>query len=578
DGFPVLFTNIGKAYQQSGDKPKALEYYRQAVSAAKEIAIPLESVQPLLNIASLFHESRRFAEALQKVRSALGLAEKTGNKEIVRNCRKQLADIYYAMGRHKQAYQQLKEFKALDDELFKSTSSSKLTEIEAGYEIEKREKEIDLLKKKEKIQDLQISKHKTLLKFYVLVGVLILIIALFNFLLYRYRKRAGRKVAESEAKYRSVVERAHEGIVIIQECKVRYMNPSLAQMIGYSWEEVPEVSYDMLIPENLREKMKNNYESRLSGNAVPNVYETALLHKNGETLDVEVNAGLITYGKQPAVMAFLRPTYEKKQLEAERLRRMKLEAVGQLAAGIAHDFNNILAVILGNIAMARTCIQTGKQPLKMLTKIENSSLNARDLAQQFLTFSEGGIPFKRDESLERIINEAKKWAADSSEITLGEHNIKTDIPADLPAVVCEARQIGQVFQAVISNAVEAMGNKVGTIHIGARSFTLEAPKWEIAPGPYVRLTIGDEGEGIPKENLLKIFDPYFSTRNQVSRKGLGLGLAIVYSIVKQHGGHIEAESEVGTGTVITIYLPAAPVPPAGLPAGQRAAPLGTPMQ
>ncbi|MCI0470398.1 MAG: ATP-binding protein, partial [Candidatus Aminicenantes bacterium] len=132
--------------------------------------------------------------------------------------------------------------------------------------------------------------------------------------------------------------------------------------------------------------------------------------------------------------------------------------------------------------------------------------------------------------------------------------INLDIPTDLWEINCDEDQIYQVFISLLDNAAEAMEGE-GQVTIEAENLEVEAADAALKPGKYVKIAVKDEGEGIPGKNLHKIFDPYFSTRGRVSQKGLGFGLAIVYSIIKQHAGHIEVESKVNIGTAVTFYLP-----------------------
>jgi len=280
-------------------------------------------------------------------------------------------------------------------------------------------------------------------------------------------------------------------------------------------------------------------------------------------VDVEVNAGIIPYENRPADLVIVRDISEKKQLEEEKLKRGKLEAVGILAGGIAHDFNDLLSVILGNIEMARLVSQPEKKLLNILSKAEKAAFKTRELAKRFLTFSEGGIPIKKSAPIQPIIQEAL-------DMTLFDSNVqcRLDIPPDLWTACYDAEQIHQVFSSLISNAAEAVQWN-GLIVIAAENVEIKPAAQNeygnrggtnitpLPPGKYIRMDVSDEGEGIQPEHLPKIFDPYFSTRRRVSQKGLGFGLSIAYSIVRRHKGHIEVSSEAGVGTTATFYLPAA---------------------
>lgn len=388
-----------------------------------------------------------------------------------------------------------------------------------------------------------------LLFFLIPVTLLISIIALIFFLLYRGKKKAIEEVHESLQIYRELVERTDNGIAIIQDGNFKFTNPAIVNIVGYSGDELIDRPFELVIAPEERERLRDFNKRRLAGEKVESEYESVLLHKNGRKVDVEINAGLVTYDNRPATLAFARNISERKLLEEERIKRSKLEAVGSLAGGIAHDFNNLLAVILGNIELIRLFPKSEEKLSAILNKAEKAALKARDLTKRFLTFSEGGAPFKKVLSLNTVIEEAVEVSSSGARM-----KCNLNLSPQLWEISCDEEQIYQVFSSLIANAADAMDGE-GLITIEAENFAANSPAAALKPGNYVKIAVKDEGEGIPKEHLSKIFDPYFSTRKRVSQKGLGFGLSIVYSIIQQHDGHIEVTSEVGAGTTVTIYLP-----------------------
>jgi PAS domain S-box-containing protein len=253
-----------------------------------------------------------------------------------------------------------------------------------------------------------------------------------------------------------------------------------------------------------------------------------------------------------AVLAF-RDMTEKHKLEEDLLRIDKLESVGVLAGGIAHDFNNILSVILGNISLAKMYVKQDDEKLqKRFADAEQAVLRAKDLTQQLLTFSRGGSPVKKTSAIQSVLKASCRFAVTGSNI-----QCEFDLPNDLLPVDIDAGQINQVINNLIINAQQAMPEG-GTIHVKAENMISSEKMAKqglvMNKGEYVRIAIRDSGVGIPAENLGKIFDPYFTTKEQ----GSGLGLATSHSIVKKHGGYITMESMQGKGTTFYIYLPASP--------------------
>jgi len=238
---------------------------------------------------------------------------------------------------------------------------------------------------------------------------------------------------------------------------------------------------------------------------------------------------------------------EREHMEAELSRVQKLESLGLLAGGIAHDFNNLLGAVMGNISLAMLDVDPENKAYQHLAKAERASFRAQELTRQLLTFSRGGAPVKKRITLPGIITEAAGFSLRGSRVL---HELS--IAADLLPVEADEGQMMQVFNNVLINADQAMPAG-GIIRIAAGNVTLgpgEVPS--LAAGRYVAITVSDEGTGIPREHLDKIFDPYFTTK----QRGSGLGLAATYSIIRKHDGHITVESELGKGTVFHIYLPA----------------------
>ncbi len=245
---------------------------------------------------------------------------------------------------------------------------------------------------------------------------------------------------------------------------------------------------------------------------------------------------------------------DRKKVEAELLNAKKLEATGVLAGGIAHDFNNLLFVIMGNINMAQLKIEDDHDAQKHLIEAEKACLRAKDLTQKFITFSSGGGPVKRLVSMSDLVSSVVSLVLSGS-MTSSE----IDAPSDLWLVEVDENQIRQVFTGIVENARESMP-RGGIVSIRAENVEIAAESGAegIAPnaGRYVKVVISDEGIGIPEENMLKVFDPYFSTKYRGNQKGMGFGLAIAHSVIKKHNGNIEVESIPGKGTTVSILIPA----------------------
>ncbi|MEW6732615.1 MAG: PAS domain S-box protein [Acidobacteriota bacterium] len=271
---------------------------------------------------------------------------------------------------------------------------------------------------------------------------------------------------------------------------------------------------------------RNNIERIISVNGAP-IYE-----KGGTIIG--------------AVLVFQDVT-EQRKLQEEMLKASKLESIGILAGGIAHDFNNILTAIICNLSLAKMTLPAEDKLSQRLSEIEKATLQAKNLAQQLLTFAKGGLPIIKVVSIAQLLRETATFVLRGSPI-----RCRLSIPDDLWLAEIDAGQIYQVISNLIINAQQAMPQG-GEIEIAAENINVEKiPTLPLKPTRYLRISIKDSGIGILKEHLSKIFDPYFTTKQQ----GSGLGLTTAYSIVKKHNGHLTVESQVGVGTTFYIYLPA----------------------
>ncbi len=245
----------------------------------------------------------------------------------------------------------------------------------------------------------------------------------------------------------------------------------------------------------------------------------------------------------------------RKRREEEKLKFEKLESIGLLSGGIAHDFNNLLSVILGNISLAQNDSSPGSPGWSFLKAAEEACMRSKNLTRQLITFSRGGAPVKETCPIEHLIKNTAAVVAGPS-ITKG----GVEIATNLWPVECDPKQIDHALSNIIKNAVEAMPDG-GVPKIKAVNHLSDDPQnnrdKDPGNGKYVHITITDQGVGIPEENRLRVFDPYFSTKRRGKKKGMGLGLTTANSIIEKHDGYIQIESTGNSGTTLHIYLPAA---------------------
>lgn len=273
----------------------------------------------------------------------------------------------------------------------------------------------------------------------------------------------------------------------------------------------------------------------------------------GRWFEVTTDPILDESGKLANIVHIMSDITEHMRLEEELLKSQKLESIGVLAGGIAHNFNNFLTGILGNVSLAQLHLDAGKPNSKIterLSQCEKAVMKAKALTQRLITFAAGGAPITKRTSVADLLMDSVKSA-------LADSNVKCDfaIRDDLWLVEMDEAQMDQVIRNIIINSDEAMPTG-GMIRINAQNIFVKLhDSLPLVDGEYVRISIADQGIGIPEKSINHIFDPFFTTKPRSS----GLGLAVSYSIVRKHHGLITAKSQIGIGTTIDIYLPNAPM-------------------
>ncbi len=348
----------------------------------------------------------------------------------------------------------------------------------------------------------------------------------------------------SEKKVRALFDNTNDAILIYSlECRLLEVNRATCERLGYTREELLALPITQLVAPPYIPLVKERVE-RLKNEGTA-IFESAHRKKDGSILPIEQSCSLIDYDTRTAILCVSRDISERKRIDEERLRTQKLESLGVLAGGIAHDFNNLLTGILGNLSLAKANLPESGEVAERLAETEKATLRAKDLTQQLLTFAKGGAPIKTEASLAGLIQDAAGFAVRGTKAVC-----EYDFGEDLWLAEVDRGQLGQVLQNLVINAVHAMPEG-GTIRLAARNLTVDKDEPPLTQGKYVLITVRDHGLGIPPEHQAKIFDPYFSTK----QNGSGLGLAVVYSVIASHAGHVTVESEPGKGTLFSIHLP-----------------------
>jgi two-component system, cell cycle sensor histidine kinase and response regulator CckA len=371
---------------------------------------------------------------------------------------------------------------------------------------------------------------------------------------------------ESEAKFRLTFDQAPIGASIASlDFRFQQVNAELCRITGYSAAELISRTFlDITHPDDRADSV-TQAEKLARGDIDQYQLDKRYMRKDGEVAWVRLSVRLAkdAGGAPLYYLAMMEDITARKTLEAQLLQAQKMEAVGRLAGGVAHDFNNLLMTIMGYSELIRSSLVKDDPLHKYSGDILKATERAASLTQQLLTFSRQQMVQPQVLDLNRVIADLEKMLRR----LIGEH-IELSIMAgpDLGAVKADPGQINQIIMNLALNARDAMPKgglltlKTANVDFAARHtcrFDL------VPPGRYVALSVRDTGSGMDSETLDHIFEPFFTTKE--TGKGTGLGLPMVYGIVKQNQGCIEVDSRPREGTIFTIYLPrlAAAVKPAG---------------
>ncbi len=370
-----------------------------------------------------------------------------------------------------------------------------------------------------------------------------------------YEDITERKKAEDEIRFfAAIIQNLPLAVCAIDlQGNVVSWNSSAEKLLGYKLDEIIGKPVTTVIPEDIAQQELEHCLNLLNTEGYFSGYETVRLSRDGKRIPVELTAVAIRDGAQNIknYASIMMDLTDRKKAEEERLKGHMLESIGILAGGIAHDFNNLLNVIIGNIAVAKMTLQPGDKAHNRLDDAENVCGIAGELSNRLITFATGGEPLRKSVSLSELFKNTVNSMLKDSTI-----NVEFKFPEDLYRVAVDEGQMKQVINNLVINAKEAMPNG-GTLTVRGENLRIsEKDNIPMREGDYLKISVQDTGAGIPAENLAKIFDPYYSTKDTYSQRGLGLGLAVCYSIIKRHDGLITVESQAGEGTTFNIYLTA----------------------
>jgi diguanylate cyclase (GGDEF)-like protein/PAS domain S-box-containing protein len=393
------------------------------------------------------------------------------------------------------------------------------------------------------------------------------------------RRRAEDALRRSEEYYRSLIEHSSDMMAVVNADEtVRYVSPAVARTLGYSADRWPEIDGLSIVHPEDRDRMRGAFTDLLHEPGRAATHEVRVRHAAGgwRTLEITMTNQLTTVGVE-GIVVNARDVTDRRRTEialreSEEMlaQSQKMEAIGRLAGGVAHDFNNLMTAIQGHAALLLEQTPAEAAIHADVKEIRDAAQRATTLTRQLLAFSRRQVLQPRIIGLNAIVSDMDKMMRRviGSNIT-----IELSLAADLGVVRADPAQIEQVILNLVVNAKDALprGGRISITTANREITDVVNVMSDLPAGPYVMLQIEDDGIGMESHVAEHAFEPFFTTKD--AGKGTGLGLATVYGIVKQSGGHVWLESKVDAGTSVTVYLPRGEAPEA--PAEKEVAPGST---
>jgi PAS domain S-box-containing protein len=364
-----------------------------------------------------------------------------------------------------------------------------------------------------------------------------------------------RRLEESEASTQAMLDTAPDGIITFDACgAIQSLNHAAECLFGYTADEMIGQQISRLMPGLARGGDSDDLKLGLAPGIVQ---ETDGRRRDGSSFPADMALSEMCVGNRRLFTSIVRDIAQRKRLEAQLRQLQKMQAIGILVGGIAHDFNNVPAAILGYTELALFKVPCGSPGKRYLDDVLTAAKRARDLVQQILAFRRQAEVERKPVHVGAIVREALSLLRVSLPPTIA---IRQYIDMEVGAALADSTQIHQMLMHLSANAEYAMRKAGGTLEVRLEAIELDDVTAglhpHLAPGPYVRLTVQDTGEGMTPDVLERIFEPFFTTKGV--GEGAGMGLAVVHGIVTNHAGAITVDSTPGQGTSFAIYLPRLP--------------------
>lgn len=372
------------------------------------------------------------------------------------------------------------------------------------------------------------------------------------------QRRAEQVIREADARIATLIETVVDGVILTdRHGLIKTFNLACHRLFGYAAEDVIGSHISMLMPAANAELVQSFFRSgrTAADERIGSVREMTGLRRDGSTFPIDLSIGETVQEGESVFVAVIHDLTERKHTEEQLVQAQKMEIVGQLSGGIAHDFNNLLTVIVGNAEFLSDQLKA-RQDLRSLARdIGEAGQRGAELTQRLLAFSRRQTLKPVEIDCNELLESMHKLLRRTMREDIA---IDTELEADLRAAYADRTQLESAILNLALNAQDAMVGG-GRLSITTANVLLDTSyqlvNKDVRPGNYVLVAVTDNGSGMPKEVLDRVFEPFYTTKEV--GKGSGLGLSMVYGFVKQSNGHVSIYSEPGLGTTVRLYLPAA---------------------
>lgn len=371
-------------------------------------------------------------------------------------------------------------------------------------------------------------------------------------------KQVQESLLKEKERYKVLIDNVNDAIYIIQDGYIKFANPKTIELSGHSPEDLPKIPFLELVHPDDRENIHRNYKKRLNGKNIPSPYAFRVVTKQQNTLWVQLSAVQILWEGKPAILSCIRDISRIKQLEEKLKQSEKMELIGTLAGGVAHDLNNILSGLVSYPELLLMQLDKDSPLVEPISFIHDTGIKAAEIVQDLLTLTRRGILQTSVLSLNQLIHDYYNSSA--------HHRLERNFPKIYFKISLEPyllnmngaqSHISKVLMNLVMNAAEAVQTK-GQVSIETfnRYVDLSMDKGdEIPEGEYVVLRVSDTGVGIGPVDIKRIFEPFY-TQKKMGKSGSGLGLSVVWNVVKDLQGYIDVSSEKEKGTSFELYFKA----------------------